>query len=126
MPAAFFSAPITALSTQCDSSRALHSGRALHQNLGLKAFKVAEDRGNSTHSAIALEAEDTVFAHDVAFSHDLVPCLRMTHIVDWDIVVLAPEKRHGGKGYGVAQHVESRGLALALGDDPVLNADVFA
>jgi len=98
----------------------------LHQDLGLQAFKVAEDRSNSTHSAIALEAEDAVFAHDVAFNHDLVPCLRMTHIVDWNIVVLAPEKRHSGEGYGVAQHIESRGLALALGDDPVLNADVFA
>ena len=73
------------------SSGALCSGRLLNQNLGLQAFKVAEDRSNSTHSAIALEAENTVFAHNVAFSHDLVPCLRMTHIVDWDIVVLAPE-----------------------------------
>ena len=50
----------------------------------------------------------------------------LTHIVDWNIVVLAPEKRHSGEWYGVPQHIESRGLALALGDDPVLNADVFA
>jgi hypothetical protein len=109
-----------------DTSRPLCSACVLHQDLGLQAFKVAEDRSNSTYSAIALEAENAVFGHDVAFNHDLVPCLRITHIVDWNIVMLAPEKRHSGEGYGVAQHIESRGLSLALGDDPVLNADVFA
>jgi hypothetical protein len=50
----------------------------------------------------------------------------MTDIVDGDIVMLAPEKRHRGEGQGVPQHIESRGLSLALGDDPVLDADVFA
>src|SRR5689334_3635650 len=100
-------------------------GRVLHQDLGLQTIEVAEDRSDSTHSAIALEAEDAVFAHDVAFSDDLVPRLRMTHIVDWDIVMLAPEKRHGGEGHGLAHHVESRGLSLTLGNDPVLDADIF-
>jgi hypothetical protein len=97
-----------------------------HENLGLEAFKISKDRSNSTHSAIALEAENTVFAHDVAFNHELVPSLRMTNIVDWNVVMLAPEKRYGAERYRVAQHIESRGLSLTLGDDPVLDADVLA
>jgi hypothetical protein len=49
----------------------------------------------------------------------------MADIVDWDIVMLAPEKWHCGERYGLAQHIESRGLSLTLGDDPVLDADIL-
>ena len=88
--------------------------RRFHGDFSLKAFEIAKDRSDRTHSPVALEAKHTVFVHDVAFGHNLVPCLRMTNIVNWDIVMLAPEKRHSGEGQGVPQHIESCGLSLTL------------
>ena len=40
--------------------------------------------------------------------------------------MLAPEEGHGVEGLALAQHVARRGLALALGHDPVLDADRLA
>ncbi len=49
----------------------------------------------------------------------------MADIVDRDVVVLAPKKWHGGELVAVPKHVERGGLALALGDDPMLDANTL-
>ena len=67
---------------------ALRGDLTLHYDLCLKTLKVAKDRGDRSYASSALKAEEAIFAHDVAIDHDLVPRLRMTDIVDRDIVVL--------------------------------------
>jgi hypothetical protein len=60
---------------------------------------------------------------EVAYHPDLVPLLGMTDVVDRDVVVLAPEEGHVGKGLAPAENVACRPLALSLRDDPVLDAN---
>src|SRR6202011_719438 len=57
---------------------------------------------------------------------DLVPLFGMADIKDHGVVMHAPEERHGVEWLPPAQHVARRGLPLALGDDPVLDADLLA
>jgi len=51
--------------------------------------------------------------------------LRMTDVVDRDVVVLAPEERHGVERLTLAEHVSCGDLALTLGNHPVLDADAI-
>src|SRR5258708_22358750 len=50
----------------------------------------------------------------------------MADVIDRDIVVLAPKKRHGIEGLPTPQYVERRDLALPFRDHPVLDADALA
>jgi hypothetical protein len=50
----------------------------------------------------------------------------MADVVYRDIIVLTPEERHGDELLAASEHVERSGLALSLGDNPVLDADVLA
>ena len=84
------------------------------------------DRGGGERASAELVAHQAVLAGDVAVDRELVPFLGVTDIVDRDVVVLAPEERHGVELLAQAQHVERRGLSLALGDHPVLDADRLA
>ena len=56
----------------------------------------------------------------------LVPVLGVADIIDRDVIMLAPEERHGVELLAAAEHVQRRGLALALGHDPVFDADALA
>ena len=104
----------------------LCNGGSFHCDLGSKAFKVAIDRDDGSHAPIALETEEAVFAHDVAVYNDVIPFLGMTHIIDRNIVMLAPEEGDLVKGVAIAKHIKSRGLPLSLGDNPMLDAEVLA
>src|SRR3974377_184509 len=64
-------------------------------------------------------------SRSIAAALDRIPFLGVADIVDRHIVMLAPEKRHGAVRRLLANHVERRGLTLALGDDPVLDADAL-
>src|ERR1019366_6516680 len=61
-----------------------------------------------------------------AVDANAVPLLGVADVVDGDVVVLAPEKRHGGEALAPPQHVAGRDLALALRHDPVLDAHAIA
>src|SRR5262245_25972961 len=50
----------------------------------------------------------------------------MAHIVDWNIVMLAPEERSRSEGSGDTHHIEGRDLSLPLCDHPMLDAEAFA
>ena len=54
---------------------------------------------------------------------DGVPSLGVADVLDRDVVVLAPEKRNRVEPLAIAEHVPSGHLTLALGDDPVFDAD---
>src|SRR6195952_285649 len=109
-----------------------HSGLAglsarglLHRELGLKAGKVAIDRSNREHAALAPVFQQTVPARNIAFDGNLVPLLGVADIVDRHIVVLAPEKRCRVEGLALSQHVARGGLALAFGHHPMLDPDAL-
>ena len=55
-----------------------------------------------------------------------VPLLGVADVVDRDVVVLTPEERDGIEALAIPQHVAGGDLALALRDDPVLDADALA
>ena len=55
-----------------------------------------------------------------------VPRLRVAHVVNRDVVVLTPEKRHGIKSFAATEHVSRRGLPLTLRDHPVLHTNAIA
>ena len=63
---------------------------------------------------------------DFTVDNELVPCRRMTHVIDRHVVVLAPEERNLGKPLPLAEHVARRRLALALGDHLVLDPEILA
>src|SRR5262249_28271195 len=54
------------------------------------------------------------------------PAFGVTDIVDRHVVVLAPEERHRGELLRASEHIERGGLALALGDDPMLHPNIIA
>src|SRR4029453_19630935 len=55
-----------------------------------------------------------------------VPAFGVTDVVDRDVVVLAPEERHGVKRLTPAQHVARGRLTLTLGHHPGFNANPLA
>src|SRR3954447_22623818 len=50
----------------------------------------------------------------------------MTDVIDWHVVMLAPEERHGVEPLIQSQHVACHSLTLALGNHPVLDANIVA
>src|SRR5690348_6080645 len=57
---------------------------------------------------------------------DPIPLPGVADIVDQQIVLLGPEERNSVEALARAEHVAGRGLALALGDHPMLDADWLA
>ena len=98
----------------------------LHFQLGLQALDVAEDRGDSQRPPFAFEAQKAVLGTNVSINRDLVPLFGMADIVDGNVVMLAPEERHGDEFLAMAEHVERRCLPLPLGNDPMLDPNVVA
>src|SRR5262245_28105980 len=68
---------------------------ALHRHFRLQVGNVAEDRRYGQRAAALLEAQQAILAGDIAFDGQLIPLLGMADIVDRDVVMLAPEERHG-------------------------------
>src|SRR5271166_3497086 len=99
---------------------------AFHAHLGFQALLVAEDRSDSERASVELETGETILAGDASLDREFVPPLRMTDVVDRDVVVLAPEERSGREYLAAAKHVERCNLALALGDDPMFDPDRLA
>src|SRR5690348_16539504 len=96
---------------------------ALHRDFRHEAVAVAIDGRDGEHAAAALVAHDAIACGDVAVDFDVIPALRMADVVDRDVVMLAPEERHGVEPFAAAEHVERGRLSLALCDDPVLDAN---
>src|ERR1700722_16379754 len=98
--------------------------RALfHRKLGPKRLQVAEYRSDGEHAPAAFVAQQAILGVDIALDRYFVPLFRMADIVDGNVVVLAPEERHRLETLGQAEHVGGGNLALAFGDDPMLDAD---
>src|SRR5262249_18107543 len=100
--------------------------RALHRGFLLEILDVTEDRGCRQHFAIAAKAHQAIASVDIALDVEAVPFLRVTDIVDRHVVMLAPEERHLTKALSLVKHVAGGSLPLTLGNDPMLNAQIFA
>src|SRR5438874_9953081 len=97
----------------------------LHLKFRPKIGDVAIDRCDGEHAAPPLISQQAVPRRDVAVDRNLIPLLGMTDIIDRNVVVLAPEKRHRIECLTLSQHVARRRLALAFRDYPMLNADIL-
>src|SRR5262249_28434653 len=69
----------------------------LHHEFGPEAFDITIDRGDCQHPAVALIAQQAVPRRDIAVDRQVVPLFGVADVVDRNVVVLAPEERHGGK-----------------------------
>src|SRR5581483_3932560 len=98
----------------------------LHRALCRQALLAAEDRRDGERPAAFAIAQRHIVRARVAVLHNLVPAGGMADIIDRDVVMLAPEERHGPIGFAPAEHVAGGGLALPLGHHPMLDAHPFA
>ena len=95
-------------------------------DFGLEAREIAKDRGDRERASRATHAHKAVFAGDVAFDGEIVPLLGMADVVDWNVVVLAPEEGNRIERLAQTQHVEGRRLSLSFRHDPMLDANGLA
>src|SRR5262249_8316418 len=95
---------------------------ALHLSFDLEALPIAEDRRHRQRASAQLVGHRAVGVLGLAIDLKAVPLRRVTDVVDGHVVVLAPEERDRIEALAAAEDVAGRGLALALGDDPVLDA----
>src|SRR5262249_27898267 len=63
---------------------------------------------------------------NIALDGKFVPLLGMADIVDRDVIMLAPEEWDSSKFFAAPEQVAGRGLALTLGHDPMLDANLIA
>src|SRR5262245_13553336 len=94
--------------------------------LDRKALAVARDRGERQRPAAQVVRHRAVARIEGAVDANGVPALGVTDVLDRDVVVLAPEERNGIEALAPAEDVARRDLALALGNDPVFDADLRA
>ena len=88
---------------------------------------IAVDHRDRLLAAFAQIGDRTVAGLDRAVDHDLVPFLRMPDIGDSERSCCSVQKNGtASNGFAAADHVACGGLALALGDDEMLDADRFA
>src|SRR5262249_4980535 len=96
-----------------------------HFQLDLEAVDVASDGGNSQHLPGLLVPDEAIAGTRTALYAHLVPALCMADIADCSVVVLAPEKRHGGYPLAGTTRVARGSLALAFRHHPVFYANGF-
>src|ERR1700722_6144103 len=105
------------------SGHAHHVRVRLHRELGLQALPIARGRGHGEQAIGALVGNAEVPGLEGAVQFGGIPTLRMTHIVDRKVVVLAPKERHGIKLLAKSENVPRGRLSLTFGHDPVLDAN---
>src|SRR5258708_2948988 len=93
---------------------------------GPGVVNIAVDGGDGEHTPVAPVAQQAILGRDIAFDCQCVPRLGVAHIVDRDVIMLAPEERHGRELLSISEDVERRGLTLPLGDDPMFDASFCA
>ena len=100
--------------------------RALEFDFGAQALEVAMDHRDRELAAVAQIGDRAVARFDRTVDPDLVPFLRMADIGDSEVMLLGPEEGHGVERLSPAKHVARCRLALPLGYDEMLDANVLA
>src|SRR5215471_8686224 len=96
---------------------------ALHRGFHHQAIGIAVDGSDREYLALAFISQCTVTSRDVTVDRQIVPGIGMAHVVDRDVIVLAPEKRYANELLPPAQHVDGGRLALTLSNDPMFDAN---
>src|SRR6266550_2384657 len=95
----------------------------LHSDFGLEILAIASDAGDGELLVAGHVLHDAIALGRITFDDCTIPTLGVAHVVDLDVVVHAPEERDGIEALARAENVAGRCLALALRDDPMLDAD---
>src|SRR5207244_10895236 len=88
------------------------SNLVLHSQLCLEVLPVAKDARHRKDPAPRPIAHAPVMLLEAAVDLDGLPALGVAHVVDGDVVVLAPEEWHVGAGRAVAVDSASVGSGL--------------
>src|SRR5687768_17744941 len=99
-------------------------------DLRLQTRAIATNRRDRERRFIRPEGDRGVALVEAAGNGDLVPRFRVADVADGNVVVPAPEERHGVEtlprsDLGAREDVAGRGLTHALCDDPMLHANAF-
>ncbi len=98
----------------------------LHRELRRQAFLTTKDRRYCQRAAALAKPQCHIMCGGIAILIDGVPRGGVANIVDGYVVMLAPEEGDGGILLAAAEHVAGGRLALALSNDPVLDAQPLA
>src|SRR6516165_10998238 len=71
-------------------------------------------------------SHDAILRLEAAVYVDPIPLPGVADVVEQQVALLGPEKRNCVEGLALAEHVAGGRLALAFGDDPMLDADALA
>src|SRR5262245_33009941 len=97
-----------------------------HGGFSLQALEIARNGCDSNGTATLLIGHRTIAGIEAPIDLDSLPLAGVTHVVDSHIVVLTPKERDGVKFLATAENIPGRHLPLALGDNPVLDANSLA
>ncbi len=86
--------------------------------LRFKAQAIAVDRRDCEPAVLAQVGHRAVVCVETAVDLDGVPLVRMSDVVDRDVIVLTPEERDRIEPFTVSEHIPRGYLALELDPDP--------
>jgi hypothetical protein len=95
-------------------------------NFRAQALQIAMNDGDRQFPAFPSIGYRAVSCIELPVDLSLVPIFGVPDIGEAEIVLLGPEERHGVEALPPTKDVARRGLTLALGNHPVLDADWFA
>src|SRR5690348_2819858 len=97
--------------------------RLFELDLADEAITIAPDRQNRQLAAGMPVSHGAVLRLESAVYVDPIPLPGATDIVEQQIMLLGPEEWNSVEALARAEHVAGRRLALAFGDNPMLDAD---
>src|SRR5436190_10017380 len=100
--------------------------RPFELDLAREAVTIAPDRQNRQLAAAMPVSHGAVLRLESAVYVDPIPLPGVADVVEQQVVLLGPEERNSVEALARAEHVAGRRLALAFGDDPMLDADALA
>src|SRR5487761_1984678 len=120
--------PFLQLAILSEGSSLCCRNRLLKLDFRSEALEIAVNDGHGQLLATTTIGDRATSRLGVELSVDLgfIPALGVTQISNAEIVLLGPKERHSVKPIASTEHVARGGLPLALGDDPVLDADSLA
>src|SRR5579872_1727991 len=100
--------------------------RLLELDFGAKALEVAVNHGHGQLSTGLSVGDRAVSRVEVSVDFGFVPMRGVTDISEPEIVLLGPEERDRLKAFPSTKNVPRCSLALALGHNPMFDADSLA
>src|SRR6185437_10915311 len=106
-------------------ARAVPRYDPLELDLRTKPSEIAMDHGDRELPASAPIGYGAVSTLQRPRDLGSIPVLGVSDIGEAEVVLFSPEERHVIEGFAPAEDVARRSLALALGDDPVFDANLL-